>query len=214
MNWGTMTRTIRRTLIVILLATSLPAVVQGGMLSVCDYESPESRISDLGLQGSFNWYDGPYADDRNRAISASVVVDYDMLSSSAAFGQAVDARGEIRGADAGWTADLSGSGSLQTFFSDDLFGVGAVNLDASTRTGLELDLTAGVGTGRFRNVTPLAQAIRIQNDLLDLGELQAPIANETLLDLARIIGEVGPTDEEKVVGVAERLVATELVPGD
>ena len=207
-------------LVVALFATSTQAVPQHGALSVCSYQPPVSRISDLGLQGSFNWYDGPFADDRNRTISASIVADYDGLFSSATFGQAVDARAEIRGDDNGWSADLSGSGSLQAFFAADslgaadLFGVGGVGVAASTRTGLELDLTGGVGTGRFRDVTPLAHAIRIQNDLLDLGELLAPVTNETLLELAEILGEVGPTDDEKVVRLVERLVATELVSGD
>ena len=205
---------IRRAITAIILAISLSAVVLGGTLSVCIYEPPESRISDLGLQGSFNWYDGPYADDRNRALSASLVANYEGLLSSESFGQSLDARTEIRGADDGWIADLSGSGSLRAFFdadANDLFGIGVVGLAASTRTGLELDMTGGIGTGRFRDVSPLAQAIQIQNDLLDIGELLAPVADDTLLDLAQILGEIGPTDNEKVVRLVERVVATELV---
>jgi len=204
----------------IFLISSLPAVGLGGTLSVCNYEPPESRISDLGLQGSFNWYDGPYADDRNRAISASLVGNYTGIYSSASFGQVVDARTEMRADENGWTASLSGSGSLRSFFaaervvSADLFGVGVVGFDASTRTGLEFDLTGGVGTGRFRDVTPLAQAIWIQDELLDIGELLAPVTNEALLDLAQILGGVAQTDDEKVVLLVDRLVATELVPGD
>lgn len=217
---------IRKTIAVIILAILLPAVVLGGTLSVCNYEPPESRISDLGLQGSFNWYDGPYSDDRNRAISASFVGDYTGIYSSVSFGQAFDARTEMRADANGWTASLSGSGSLRSFLAaellgaantlgaGDLFGVGVIGFDASTRTGLELDLTGGVGTGRFRDVTPLAQAIWIQNELLDIGELLAPVTNETLLDLAQILGSVGPTDDEKVVLLVDRLVTTELVPGD
>ena len=72
----------------------------------------------------------------------------------------------------------------------------------------------GIGTGRFRDVTPLAQAIRIQNDLLDLGELLAPVGDDALLDLAQVLGEVGPTDDEKVVQLVERLIGTGLVPGN
>ena len=203
-----------------LLIFSLPTVVLGGALSVCDYEPPESRITDLGLLGSFHWVDGAYADDRNRAVSASLVCDYASIYSSPSFGQAVDARTEFRADDNGWTASLFGSGSLRSFFAAeqlavaDLFGVGVVGFSASTRAGLEIDLTGGIGTGRFRDVTPLAQAIWIQNELLDLGELLAPVSNETLLDLAQILGGIDVTDDEKVVGLVDRLVATELVPGE
>jgi hypothetical protein len=203
-----------RTIIAMLLATSLPAVAQQATLSICDYESPESRISDLGIQGAFNWSDGPYADGRNRALSANLVADYEGLFSSEAFGRVLNAHAEVLGTNDGWTADLSGAGSLRTFLTSDLFGVGVVGLDASTGSGLGVDLTGGVGTGRFRDVSPLAQAIRIQDALLDIGELQAPAANDTLLDLAQILGEDGPTDDEKVVRLAERLIATELVPSN
>jgi hypothetical protein len=202
-----------RVLLGVLLALSMPAVAQRGMLSVCDYQPPESRISDLGLQGSFSWYDGPYADDRNRAISASVLADYAWLFSSDSFGQSLDTRTEIRGANEGWSVDVSGSGSLLAFLKNDVFGVGVVGVDASTRTGWELDLTGGIGTGRFRDVSPLAQAIRIQNDLLDLGELLAPMTNDALLEVAQILGEIGSTDDEKVVRLVERLLATGLVSG-
>ena len=203
-----------RVLLGVLLALSMPAVAQRGMLSVCDYQPPESRISDLGLQGSFSWYDGPYADDRNRTISASVLAEYAWLFSSDSFGQSLDTRTEIRGANDGWSIDVSGSGSLLAFLKNDVFGVGVVGADASTRTGWELDLTGGIGAGRFRDVSPLAQAVRIQNDLLDLGELLAPMTNDALLEMAQILGEIGSTDDEKVVRLVEGLMATGLVSGD
>jgi len=210
----------RCTIAMMLLMFSLSAVALGDTLSVCAYEPPESRISDLGLQGSFNWVDGPYADDRNRSISASLVGDYTGIYSSASFGQALDARTEFRADGNGWTASLFGSGSLRSFFTSgqlaaaDSFGVGAVGFSVSTRTGLELDLTGGIGRGRFRDVTPLAQAIWIQDELLDVGELLAPVTNQTLLDLAQILGAIDLTDHEKVVGLVDRLMATNLVSGD
>lgn len=219
-----MNRILHYTLLLTLLVSSLSVVAWGATLSVCSYEPPESRVSDFGLLGSFNWYDGPYADDRNRSISASLVGDYTGMTSSASFGQSLDARTEIRADDNGWLASVFGSGSLRRFFgaessaaarvSGDPFGVGAVGFSASTRAGIELDLTGGIGMGRFRDVTPLAQAIWIQNELLDLGELLAPVANDTLLDLAQILGGIELTDDEKVVALVAGLVATELVAGE
>lgn len=221
-----MNRTICYTVAAMLLVTLLAVVTWGAGLSVCDYEPPESRIADLSLLGSFNWYDGPFADNRNRAISASLVGDFIGMVSSASFGQALDARTEIRADDNGWTASAFGSGSLRSFFAvsedeaadesmaADLFGIGAIGFSLSSRAGVEFDLTGGIGTGRFRDVTPLAQAIGIQNELLDLGELLAPISNETLLELAQILGSIDATDDEKVVQLVNRLVATDLTPGE
>ena len=215
-----MNQTICRLAVTLSLVISLSAITWGAGLSVCDYEPPESRIADLSLLGSFNWVDGPYADDRNRSISASLVGDYTGMTSSASFAQALDARTEIWVNDDEWTASLFGSGSLRSFFADgeasaaDLFGVGAIGFSASTRAGLELDLTGGIGTGRFRDVTPLAQAIWIQNELLDLGELLAPVSNDALLELAQILGAIDVTNDEKVVQLVDRLVATDLVTGE
>jgi len=199
---------------VVAAAVSLSVAGQRGALSVCDYAPPESRVTNLGVQGSFSLYDGPYADDRARVLAASLAADYSGLDSSASFARQLDLKADLRGSTATWSADLEGTGSVRTFWDGDFFGVGTVSADASLASGVEVDLTAGVGKGRFRDVTPLAQAIRIQNALLDLGELLAPVANETLLELAQILGEVGPTDDERIVRIADRLEITDLTSGE
>ena len=209
-----MRRSILWTFVLASAVTAVPCLGQQHVLSVCQYEPPESRVSTLGLQGSFSWYDGPFADDRNRAISAGLTIDYTGLYSAASLGRQLDGRVEVRGSNDGWMFDLSGAGSLQAYFDGDRFGVGAFGVDAAGGSLLEVDLTAGIGKGRFRDVTPLALAIRIQNELLDIGELLAPLPNDTLLDLAQILGEIGPTDDERIVRLAERLKETGLIHGD
>ena len=184
---------------------------QSASLSVCDYAAPESRLSDLRLQGSFQWYDGPYLDDRERAVSATVNADYGYLFSSPTSGQRFDAFAKLQGSGSDWVFDASGSGDLKMYFDGDLFGIGAASIDAASGNGFEFDVTGGVGVGRFRDVTPLAKAIRIQNNLLDLGVLLAPLPRETLLSIAQTIGEVGPTIDEKTVAVAETLIAANLI---
>lgn len=201
-------------LVLVAIATVSPAGAQQHALSVCDYEPPESRIADLGLQGSFSWYDGPYTDDRNRLFAASLNADYSGLYSSESYAQQFDAWAEIRGKVSGWTVGVEGAGSILTFLDESLFAVGAFGVDVSNEIRVEIDLTAGIGTGRFRDVTPLARAIQIQDALLDLGELLAPVSNETLLDLAQILGEVGPSDDERIVSLVDRLVATQLLRGE
>ena len=183
------------------------------MLSVCDYEPPESRLTSLNLQGSFQWYDGPYADDRTRTISLSAGADYGLLFSSPSSGHRVDATAELRGSAAELTFVVRGDGDLKTFWTNDVFGLGAFGVDASDES-LELDLTAGLGTGRFRDVTPMAKAVRIQNELLDLGILLAPLESGSLLALAQILGDAASTDEERIVALAERLTSTGLVSND
>jgi len=186
-----------------------PAIGQS-VLSVCDYTPPESRLERLSLQGSFQWYDGPFADDRTRTVSLVAAADYGALISSEPYGRRLDLYAEARTAANAWSLDLRGDGDLKAFLDGDVFGLGAFGVDASLES-LEVDLTAGVGSGRFRDVTPLAKAIRLQNALLDLGTLLAPLDRGQLLTIARTLGEVGPTDEERVVGVSDQLVAAGLL---
>ncbi len=190
------------------------AQAQPVIATVCDYAPPESRTIDLTLQGSFNGYDGPYADDRNRSLSANVSADFSSFYASASSGSQIDARTEVKGSNSGWSATATGSGSLRTFLQDDVFGIAAVGLDADTSTGVEMDLTGGIGSGRFRDVTPMARAIRIQNSLLDVGQLLAPLPADSLTQLSQTLGEVGPTKDERLSAISDLLTATKLVPGE
>lgn len=198
----------------LLTPASFPLHAQSVGRSVCDYFPTESRIEDLSLQGWFSFYDGPYADDRERASSADLIMEYSRLYSSAALGHSLDARVEARGTLNDWLLELTGSGSLRRHLEDRFFLVGGLSTDGAWADRWEADLTGGVGTGRFRDVTPLAQAIRVQNSLLDLGELLAPVGEEVLLELAQILGDVSFTDDEKTIALSDRLLETDLTVGD
>jgi hypothetical protein len=199
-------------ILVSVACVSWVATAQRSVVSVCDYDPPESHVLGLTIQGSFNWYDGPYLDDRSRTVAGTLLADFSRLDISSQFGQQIDARGEVRGTNVGWTANLDTTGSLTLPLQNDLFGVAAVGVRADTTQSVELDLTGGVGSGAFRDVTPMANAIRIQNSLLDLGQLLAPLPSDTLLKLAQILGEVGPSDDDKLASTVNLLVSTQLVP--
>lgn len=201
-------------LLVVLCCSSVETRTQSLEQNLCRFSQPESRVSDLSLQGSFSWYDGPFSDDRNRTISASLIADYQGLRSTSALEQGINSKVELRGADAGWSFDLAGSGDWKSFFRDDLFGIGAFGVEIALDSGIELALTGGVGRGRFHDVAPLAQAIRIQNALLDHGILLAPIGDVALDEIARTLGEIGPADDEKLVAVTQRMLSTGLVSND
>jgi hypothetical protein len=187
------------------------AVAQELPLTVCDYDPPESRVTDLALQGWFSWHNGPNAGVVDRTLTTHLFVDFSQLSMTGPFGHDLQAHGQLRRAEDRWTSRLTASGSLQASLSEQLFGVSVLGFDAAIETGLELDATAGIGTGRFRDATPLALAMRIQNRLLDLGELLAPVGREMLLSLAQIIGETGPSEDAKIIRIAEHLVDTQLI---
>jgi len=203
---------MKRLMLVALLLVSLGGRSIDGpaqsVVSLCDYTPAESRVLDVRLQGSFQWYDGPLTDDR--ALSMSGSADYGFVYASSTTGRRLDAAVELRGNEAGWPFSARGDGDLKMFWNDDLFALAALGANAS-EDGLEADLTIGMGVGRFHDVTPLAKAIRVQDALLDLGVLLAPLENEPLLALARIVGEVGPTKEDRTIAAADHLLATGLV---
>ena len=68
------------------------------------------------------------------------------------------------------------------FYSGELRVTGNSDFDRPT-----VDFTPGVGSGRFIRVTPLAQAVRIQEFLLDEGLITGFLPDETLVELAQVI---------------------------
>lgn len=72
------------------------------------------------------------------------------------------------------------------FYSGELRVIGNNEFDRPT-----IDVTPGVGYGRFIRVTPLAQAVRIEQFLLSEGVLKGPLSKETLVALAQVIERRG-----------------------
>ncbi len=208
-----MRKTIGIALVFAIITAVCAAGVAQSVLSVCDYTPPESRLESLTLQGMFQWYDGPFADDRMGSVLMTAGAEYGNLFSSPGSGHRLDTVAELRGTLEAWTFAIRGDGDLKAFFDGDLFALGAFGIEGSN-DGLEVDLTAGLGSGRFRDATPLAKAIRIQNALLDLGLLLAPLESDPLLAIAQTLGSVGPTDEEQAIAVSDQLIATGLLRDD
>ena len=94
---------------------------------------------------------------------------------------------------------LWGTGSFKRFIRGDYFVLGAGDVNASLAVPqtsseqlelpIDFDTTAGGGVGRFRDVTPLAKAIRIQNTFLDEGVLLGPFTDEKLQEIARTLSD-------------------------
>lgn len=72
------------------------------------------------------------------------------------------------------------------FYSGDLRATANSDFDRPT-----VEITPGIGYGRFIRVTPLAQALRIQEFLLAEGVIVAQLPEETLIGLAQILERQG-----------------------
>lgn len=72
------------------------------------------------------------------------------------------------------------------FYSGDLRATANSDFDRPT-----IEITPGIGYGRFVRVTPLAQALRIQEFLLDEGVILAQLPDRTLIALAQVLERQG-----------------------
>ena len=195
----------------------LPATAQViELLSPCAYTPAESRLTQLAVQGSFQLYDDPYRDDRNSAFTGTLQADFTRLLDSERFGYRLDGRGRIGLSPSGLDPQLQGSGSFKRYLSDadrgdDRFAVGAVEVRLARAALPYLNVTGGLGLGRFRDVTPLAKAIRIHDQLLDRGALLGPLPPEKLLEIAREIGRPGRSAGEVLERIESLIEATGLV---
>ncbi len=179
--------------------------------SPCDYTPPESHLRELKLRGDVRWHDDAYADDRGSTLSGTLQTSFRLLSESPETGWGVDAQARTSLSGGILELALSASASGRSYWENDLFGVGSLALSAELPARLDGDLTAGIGLGRFRDVTPLAQAIRVQNTLLDERLLVAPLPTRVLDELAAAFGAVGLSTTERLIRVEQVLIDSGLL---
>lgn len=180
-------------------------------LSPCDYVPEESDLVRLTLQGDLRWFDDAFRDNHTNSLTGTFLTDFTQLFESPSFGYRLDGKTNLSLGEAGPIHELNGSGNFKRYFQKDYFSIGAIGLRYTQASGPEIDVTGGIGVGRFRDVTPLAKAIRIQNTLLDEGILIGPLTDETLQELAQQLGQVGLSLSDKLAQMEKKLLETGLV---
>jgi hypothetical protein len=185
----------------------------GASQSPCDFTPAESHYAHLNVQSSYQWFEDQFSPPHTSASTGSLLVDSSEIYDSVASGYELDGNSRIAFSPTGLDLSLTGSGNLKNYLQEDTFGIGALSLRLTLSEGFEGELTGGIGTGRFRDVTPLAKAIRIQNQFLDEGILVGPMADDLLQAVAQAIGAVGPSSSERLATLERQVEATGLVQG-
>ncbi len=173
--------------VVLLLAVGL----QAWGLSICEYRSPKTALTDAKLSFGYRYYD-----DANTVgvdvNSGRLAFDYDQLFDSPNYGFSLGGVTELT-LDAflptGWLGQGAATFRYYPMAESLLFAFGG--LEASMATGQPqpgVDVRVGIGVGRFSDVTPLAKAITIEKELLRLDAFAAPLADDVLLAIAGAIG--------------------------
>jgi len=119
-------------------------------------------------------------------------LDYSLLYDSPSFGYTLSGNAELLLADFFPTsAQADAAGTIRYFLAEDMptFGFGGV--EASISTGQPqpaIHVSAGLGYGRFNDVTPLAKAFKIEMELLEAGAIRMPLQDDVLMAIATAIG--------------------------
>ncbi|MGC9529012.1 MAG: hypothetical protein ACP5G2_00060 [Candidatus Bipolaricaulaceae bacterium] len=189
-------------------------------ISLCDYVSPETNLSDLGLSLSYRYFD-----DRSTAevdeSGGRLGLAFSQLYDSPDFGFTLDGSAEVLLAGlspAGGLADGAGTFRLYLLQDAPVFGFGG--LEALVGTGRPqpgINLRAGVGYGRFSDVTPMAKALTIDAELRKAGAISEPLGGETLMSIAQEIGrsiEYASVEElaAEVVSLIQTATGVTLTP--
>jgi len=167
--------------------------VSAWAVSLCDYRSPITALTDARMSFAYRYYNDaatPVVD----VNSGRIGLDYDQLFDSANFGFSLGGSVELT-VDAfvpsGWLGQGNATFRYYPFEDALLFAYGG--LEASLATGQPqpgIDVRAGLGLGRFSDVTPMAKAFLIEDKLFSEGAIFDPLGEDILLGVANVIGRV------------------------
>ena len=193
------------------LSLTLGGTIRAAISTPCDYSPAESRLMSLTLQGNLQWLDDAFFSDAADMLTGGFSADFVRLFESLPFGYRLEGKTDLSFSAAAFSLDLTAGSNFKWYVRGDTFAIGAVDARYDGAEEMGLDITGGLGYGRFRDVTPLSRAIRIQNTLLDEGFLLAPLTDEVLQTMAQILGRVDVASSDKLVVLEELLLETELV---
>jgi len=163
-------------------------------LSLCDYRMPETNIIELKSSFNYRYYRDPTRPNAD-INSGRLSLSYSQLYDSSLMGFEVAAGGDfVLRALSLASLDSQARGRMQRYFGAEtpFFAYGGVDgLFATGYVQPGLTVEAGLGYGRFSDVTPLAKALRAERTLLDMGAVVASLPDELVMQLAEEIGRAG-----------------------
>jgi len=165
--------------------------IAGLALPLCSYTPAESRYTSMTASFNYRYFDDQYRDNRDNVSSGTLTVNYISLYDSATSGYdgKIDAKVSYNNGTLAYSA--VGSGSYRMYLTQgDLFAFGSAVLRLSSDyTSPGLNVVSGTGYGHFRDVTPLAKAMKISETLLEMKSISALLDAKTLLAIAQEIGK-------------------------
>lgn len=173
------------------VALLLGVAAAAAAIGLCDYVSPETNLTDVTFSFSYRYFDDAGTPGVVDESGGRAAIDFSQLYDSPGFGYTAAASGSIVLENLVPKSGLGeASGTFRYYLMQDapLFGFGG--LDASVAGGQDqpgVNLSAGIGYGRFSDVTPLAKAFKIRDELLNAGTISESLSDQVLMDVASVI---------------------------
>jgi hypothetical protein len=181
---------MRRAVLVVVLLLGVTLSVQA--VPLCSYRSPLTDLSDLVMSFSYQYANDPYGSKERDENAGQFSVDYTRLYDTAEYGFDLSLENQLdislldvstysTIADGNYKRYLTSEGDAFAF-------AGASARSSSSYASLGVSANVGLGLGRFTDVTPLAIATRIDDDLVRRGRLTDHLRAADLQILAYEIG--------------------------
>ncbi|MCS7197252.1 MAG: hypothetical protein NZ930_00965 [Candidatus Bipolaricaulota bacterium] len=200
-----------------LLNIFLMVTVFGGMalaqgVNICDYTPPRNELFAIGLSGDYRYFNDRYLDNRSNVSVGHLAMQGVSWLAEPEWGYRIEgiARLEL-GQALRFDIAVASSADVRRYLDENLFLFGGL---ASTgvpgQPDLAVTLLGGAGWGRFRDVTPLAKAIKVSEALQQEKIIPQPLSSDQLQQIAQIIGRRAELGLSGVLEEIEKALGTTL----
>lgn len=195
-------------LFLMIVGLALGLAVSAAPLGICSYVSPETDLTDLGFSFGYHYFDD-WATPGVDTSGGRAGLEFNHLYDSPDFGFTLTASAEVLLKDFFPVSGLGdAAGTFRYYFAPDGLAFGFGGLEASVASGQPqpaVHVSAGLGYGRFSDVTPLAKAFKIEAELIKAGAIRRRLGDTVLMGVASSIGSHFTTPEEQVANVVNQI---------
>lgn len=191
--------------------------VSGGMalaqgVNICDYTPPRNEMFAISLSGDYRYFDDRYLDDRTNVSVGHLAVQGVSWLAEPEWGYRLEGTARLElGQAIRFDISVASSAELRRYLDENLFLFGGL---ASTgvpgRPDLAVTLLGGAGWGRFRDVTPMAKALKVSEALQQEKIIAQPLSQDQLNQIAQIIGRRAELGLAAVLEEIEKALGTTL----
>ncbi len=203
---------MKTVLSVIAISLVISSGVALAQVNICDYTPPRNELFALSLSGDYRYFNDKYLDNRDNVSVGHLAVQWVSWLAEPEWGYRLEGSARLElGQAIQFDISIASSAELRRYLDENLFLFGGL---ASTgvpgQANLAVTLLAGAGWGRFRDVTPMAKALKVSEALHQEKILTQPLSQDQLNQIAQIIGRRAELGLTAVLEELEKALGTTL----